>query len=67
MVEEPKAEPERAATEPAAKDPEPEKKKKKGGSGGDDKVLGKFTHGDHMVHVLFQKGKKFIPLCADDR
>ena len=40
-------------------------KKKKGGA--EEKKVGKFTHGDHMVHLLIQKGKKFVPPCADDR
>ena len=32
-----------------------------------DKQVGKFTRGDHSVHILLQKGKKFIPDCPDDR
>ena len=44
------------AEEPAAA-AEPEKSKK---GDGEEKQMGKFTHGDHMVHILFQKGKKFI-------
>ena len=26
----------------------------------EEKTMGKFVHGDYMVHVLFQQGKKFI-------
>jgi len=26
----------------------------------EEQAIGKFVHGDHMVHILFQKGKKFI-------
>ena len=33
----------------------------------EEKTVGKFTHGDHMVHILIQKGKKFISSCPDDR
>jgi len=33
----------------------------------EEKTVGKFIHGDHMVHILFQKGKKFVPDCKDDR
>ena len=40
-------------------------KKKKGAA--EEKKVGKFTHGDHSVHLLIQKGKKFVPPCADDR
>ena len=61
MVEEEKKDapadaPEAAKDEPVAK---------KGPA--EDKKIGKFTHGDHMVHILFQKGKKFIPACEEDR
>jgi len=44
-----------AAPDQAAAKPE---KSKKGAK--EEKKMGKFTHGDHMVHVLFQKGKKFV-------
>ena len=27
----------------------------------DEKKVGKFNHGDHMVHVFLQTGRKFIP------
>ena len=40
-------------------------KKKKGGA--EEKKVGKFTHGDHMVHLLIQKGKKFVAPSAEDR
>ena len=55
-----------AATKPAA-EPAADAKKKKGASGAADKSVGKFTHGDHMVHILFQKGKKFIAASPEDR
>ena len=32
----------------------------------EEKKIGKFTHGDHMIHLLFQKGKKFVPLTKDE-
>ena len=32
-----------------------------------ERQVGKFTRGDHTVHILLQKGKKFIPECKDDR
>ena len=32
-----------------------------------DKAVGKFSHGDHMVHLLLQKGKKFIAANPEDR
>ena len=32
-----------------------------------EQTVGKFTHGDHMVHILLQKGQKFISPCAEDR
>lgn len=32
-----------------------------------EQTVGKFTNGDHMVHLLFQKGKKFISQHEDDR
>lgn len=31
------------------------------------KKVGKFSNGDHMVHLLIQKGKKFISNCKEDR
>ncbi len=31
-----------------------------------EQTVGKFTNGDHMVHLLFQKGKKFVSQHADD-
>ena len=51
--------------DPAAKDAAAEGKKQK--KPADDKLVGKFTNGDHMVHILFQKGKSFIAACEDDR
>ena len=33
---------------------------------GGDKKVGKFNHGDHMVHLLIQQGKKFIPNIEGD-
>ena len=44
----------------------PKASAKKSKAGGE-KTVGKFTHGDHMVHLLIQKGKKFISSCEDDR
>ena len=38
----------------------------KAAAGGEKKV-GKFSHGDHMVHLLIQQGKKFLPPIAGDR
>lgn len=65
MAEEVKEEPAIAAPEAAPEAAaEPDKKKKKGS--GEEKTIGKFTHGDHMCHLLFQKGKKFIPMCSED-
>ena len=44
---------------PAAADAKaPAAKAKKGEKA--EQQMGKFTNGDHMVHILFQKGKKFI-------
>ena len=40
---------------------------KKAAAGGGEKQVGKFSHGDHMVHLLIQKGKKWISSCEDDR
>ena len=60
--EEKKAEP--AAEAPAEAAAAGGKKKKAGGA--EEKKVGKFTHGDHMVHILLQKGKKFVPACPDD-
>ena len=40
---------------------------KKSGGAAEEKKVGKFINGDHMVHILFQKGKKFIPACEEDR
>jgi hypothetical protein len=59
MAEEAKKDP-----APAAADPAPEVKvaAKK-----EEKMVGKFINGDHMIHILFQKGKKFVPDCKDDR
>ena len=37
----------------------PDSKGKKGGAK-EEKTMGKFVHGDYMVHILFQKGKKFV-------
>ena len=50
MAEEEKKDAAPAATEPAAKE-EPAKSKK---GEKEEKQMGKFTHGDHMVHILFQ-------------
>ena len=62
------AEPEEAKADAAGKaDPPAEDKSSKKDKSGGEKTIGKFTHGDHMVHLLFQKGKKFIPLCEEDR
>lgn len=55
-----------AAADAATKPDEPAKKKKEAKKAGDN-AIGKFTHGDHMVHVLFQKGKKFIAADPEDR
>ena len=38
--------------------------KKANKKGAKEETIGKFVHGDHMVHILFQKGKKFI--AADE-
>ena len=38
---------------------------KKGGDKA--QTVGKFIHGDHMCHILFEKGKKFVSSCEDDR
>ena len=51
------------AADPAAAGGDSKKKKATGG----EKSVGKFINGDHMVHILFQKGKKFVPLCEEDR
>lgn len=68
MAEEAKAAEPKDAGAPPAADPAAAggDSKKKKGSGGE-KSVGKFINGDHMVHILFQKGKKFIPLCEDER
>ena len=58
MAEEEKKDAAPAEEPAAAAEPEPEKSKKS--EGGAEKQMGKFTHGDHMVHILFQKGKKFV-------
>ena len=62
MVEEEKGAPDAPAA--AAAEPAKETKSKKGGS---DKQVGKFTNGDHMVHILLEKAKKFVPANGEDR
>ena len=37
------------------------------GAKNEEKKVGKFTHGDHMVHLLIQQGKKFVPPIEGDR
>ena len=29
--------------------------------------VGKFTRGDHSVHLFIQKGKKFVPIVETDQ
>ena len=56
------AEEEKKKEAPAAAAAAPAKK------GGDKaQTVGKFIHGDHMCHILFEKGKKFVSSCEDDR
>ena len=31
-----------------------------------EKKVGKFNHGDHMVHILIQQGKKFVAPIEGD-
>ena len=50
------------ATEPAKTQADGEGEDK-----GEEKKVGKFTHGDHMVHFFIQKGKKFVPPIEGDR
>ena len=38
-----------------------------GGKKEEEKKVGKFTHGDHMLHLLIQQGKKFVPPIEGDR
>ena len=48
------AEPEEAKADAAGKaDPPAEDKSSKKDKSGGEKTIGKFTHGDHMVHLLF--------------
>ena len=49
---------------------EPQKTQAEGegeAKGSEEKKVGKFTHGDHMVHFFIQKGKKFVPPIEGDR
>jgi hypothetical protein len=45
------------------KDAEPEAEKKK--EEPKEAKVGKFTRGDHMVHVLLQCGRKFMSISDD--